>query len=381
MILDGDLDAKISYIPEHISFIVFELIKDAMRAVMRYKPEERDEIPLRATIVEGPPEDDMIIRISDCGGGVSDLVSRLADIPRSPRAARPRRTGGSHADGSASLMDDHGHSRTSIATMPSTTVNKNTAFASSGSTLSPLSAEYGSSAEPSSWPSGATSPVSMNSSSTLTDVLCSFSNVRKRLELEEEARKAEARFGLDQTKQEGAPAAEPPTEHSQPEGTSGQGPTKSFPAIHSNDSLPANATTSTLLGASAQAGLGSRSKLEHLRRVGKFKGTVGEQVVFSASPSSSPSSSGTPQQPLGPFKATEQDTNPAIPAESDFRTSMTSTSLGLTDTGLGLPMARVYAEFFGGSLNFRSLDGHGQDVYVRVPKLGVVKEGGAGAGL
>ncbi len=45
-----------------------------------------------------------------------------------------------------------------------------------------------------------------------------------------------------------------------------------------------------------------------------------------------------------------------------------------SETGLGLPMTKVYCDFFGGSIAFRSLDGHSSDVYVRLPKLGTKKE-------
>jgi len=38
--------------------------------------------------------------------------------------------------------------------------------------------------------------------------------------------------------------------------------------------------------------------------------------------------------------------------------------------GYGLPMSKVYAEFFGGNLDFVSLAGHGCDVYLRLNRLG-----------
>ncbi|CAG8553282.1 15721_t:CDS:1 [Dentiscutata erythropus] len=38
--------------------------------------------------------------------------------------------------------------------------------------------------------------------------------------------------------------------------------------------------------------------------------------------------------------------------------------------GIGLPMSKVYAEYWGGSLNIFSLDGYGVDAYVRITKLG-----------
>ncbi|KAF5389102.1 hypothetical protein D9757_004918 [Collybiopsis confluens] len=38
--------------------------------------------------------------------------------------------------------------------------------------------------------------------------------------------------------------------------------------------------------------------------------------------------------------------------------------------GIGLPMSNIFATYFGGSLELVSLDGHGTDAYVRLPKLG-----------
>ena len=38
--------------------------------------------------------------------------------------------------------------------------------------------------------------------------------------------------------------------------------------------------------------------------------------------------------------------------------------------GYGLPLARLYAEYFGGSLRLMSLFGHGSDVFLRLPDMG-----------
>ncbi|KAJ3997006.1 alpha-ketoacid dehydrogenase kinase [Lentinula boryana] len=38
--------------------------------------------------------------------------------------------------------------------------------------------------------------------------------------------------------------------------------------------------------------------------------------------------------------------------------------------GIGLPMSNIFATYFGGSLELKSLDGYGTDAYVRLPKLG-----------
>lgn len=38
--------------------------------------------------------------------------------------------------------------------------------------------------------------------------------------------------------------------------------------------------------------------------------------------------------------------------------------------GLGLPMTRVYAEYWGGSLQHTSMEGYGTDVFLHIEKLG-----------
>ncbi|KAF8845800.1 alpha-ketoacid dehydrogenase kinase [Paxillus ammoniavirescens] len=68
VIVDGHLDAKFAYIREHLEYILFELLKNAMRATgFRH----RDSVtlpPICATIVAG--EHDVGVRISDQGGGL-----------------------------------------------------------------------------------------------------------------------------------------------------------------------------------------------------------------------------------------------------------------------------------------------------------------------
>jgi len=44
------------------------------------------------------------------------------------------------------------------------------------------------------------------------------------------------------------------------------------------------------------------------------------------------------------------------------------------DSKKGLPMVKLYAELFGGALDFRTLDGHGTDMYLTLPKFGTSKE-------
>lgn len=44
------------------------------------------------------------------------------------------------------------------------------------------------------------------------------------------------------------------------------------------------------------------------------------------------------------------------------------------DSKKGLPMVKLYAELFGGALDFRTLDGYGTDMYLTLPKFGTSKE-------
>ena len=38
--------------------------------------------------------------------------------------------------------------------------------------------------------------------------------------------------------------------------------------------------------------------------------------------------------------------------------------------GVGLPMSRLYAQYFGGDLDVKSVEGLGTDCYLHLPKLG-----------
>lgn len=46
-----------------------------------------------------------------------------------------------------------------------------------------------------------------------------------------------------------------------------------------------------------------------------------------------------------------------------------STGGPIAGLGFGLPMSRVYAKYFGGSLEFRSVSGYGTDVFLQFPSL------------
>jgi signal transduction histidine kinase len=50
-----------------------------------------------------------------------------------------------------------------------------------------------------------------------------------------------------------------------------------------------------------------------------------------------------------------------------------STGGPIAGLGFGLPMSRVYAKYFGGSLDIRSVCGIGADVFVEFPNISMVK--------
>ncbi|KAJ3185248.1 hypothetical protein HDU85_001298 [Gaertneriomyces sp. JEL0708] len=56
----------------------------------------------------------------------------------------------------------------------------------------------------------------------------------------------------------------------------------------------------------------------------------------------------------------------ATQSRIDMQTGVGGPMAGL---GFGLPMSRIYARYFGGSLEVRSVTGHGCDVFLRVPNI------------
>ncbi|KAI9175895.1 putative protein kinase [Blastocladiella emersonii ATCC 22665] len=68
----------------------------------------------------------------------------------------------------------------------------------------------------------------------------------------------------------------------------------------------------------------------------------------------------------------------AVPATSTLewstRTPRTLPTHPMRHLGLGAPLARTYAEFWGGSLDMVVLDGFGTDAYLRVPRRGTATE-------
>lgn len=62
-----------------------------------------------------------------------------------------------------------------------------------------------------------------------------------------------------------------------------------------------------------------------------------------------------------------------LPTSIDARASQAS-QMGHRHLGIGLTLSRIYAEYWGGELQVMTMDGHGTDAYVRIPRLGTNTE-------
>jgi hypothetical protein len=346
IVVDGALEARFAYIPEHLEYIMFELLKNSMMAVMRQPVSMRDPVCIRVTIVEGPPDEDLIIRISDCGGGLPSVVSTKVlsskrDVRRRQHnriASRKRREnledeaaaikgGGGGETIKRDTEGDAGfdyHGREEMQGESDIAMSETLQLKGMNQEAVNATANKAGQADP------------------LIASVTSFSNIRRRLEMEEMrlTKEGETKSKGSQTESEAEAQTEAPE--------SNQEMQRESPGLEKEG---------ILLGLRAglgrheerASGIDSWVKMEALRNVGRFKGTVAEQV-----PSSSRRRINKGGQNTGAAAA--------------------SSSPNHAETGLGLPMTKIYTDFFGGSLSLRSLDGHGMDVFVRLPKLGNNKE-------
>ncbi|KAG9039571.1 hypothetical protein FRB95_009151 [Tulasnella sp. JGI-2019a] len=76
--MDGDLDTKVSYIREHLEYIMFETLKNAMRFSTVHHAQSASRPIIRTTIVSGPEH--ILIRVSDQGGGLTPDIGSTTDL-------------------------------------------------------------------------------------------------------------------------------------------------------------------------------------------------------------------------------------------------------------------------------------------------------------
>ena len=97
-----------------------------------------------------------------------------------------------------------------------------------------------------------------------------------------------------------------------------------------------------------------QTRLNNLNKVPRMAGTLQELCVDSEIGQVHPSG--------GKGSTTETDDEHSL-------STLTSRPAGLR-LGMGLPISRIYAEYWAGSLELHSLEGYGVDAFLQIPKLG-----------
>lgn len=58
------------YVPTHLHYIMLELLKNSMRATVEYHGVDADYPPIKVVIADGSDNEDVIVKVSDEGGGI-----------------------------------------------------------------------------------------------------------------------------------------------------------------------------------------------------------------------------------------------------------------------------------------------------------------------
>mmetsp|Transcript_8812 Transcript_8812/g.19408 ORF Transcript_8812/g.19408 Transcript_8812/m.19408 type:complete len:375 (+) Transcript_8812:739-1863(+) len=70
VIISGRLDMTFPYVPTHLHYIMLELIKNSMRATVEWHGVDSDYPPIRVIIADGNENEDVVVKVSDEGGGI-----------------------------------------------------------------------------------------------------------------------------------------------------------------------------------------------------------------------------------------------------------------------------------------------------------------------
>lgn len=76
VIVHGASDLTFSYVPTHIHYIMLELLKNSMRATVEHHGVDEDYPPIKVIIADGEKNEDVVIKISDEGGGEQIVLAR-----------------------------------------------------------------------------------------------------------------------------------------------------------------------------------------------------------------------------------------------------------------------------------------------------------------
>ncbi|KAL1512086.1 hypothetical protein AB1Y20_005358 [Prymnesium parvum] len=71
VVLFGRTDLAFAYIPSHLYYIMFELLKNSLRAVAEHTGVDSNMPPVKVVIADGETNEDVVIKISDEGGGIA----------------------------------------------------------------------------------------------------------------------------------------------------------------------------------------------------------------------------------------------------------------------------------------------------------------------
>lgn len=83
--LEGHLEATFPYILSHLEYIIGELLRNSVQAVVEGNPSGATPPPIEVTICEAPQH--VIIRVSDQGGGIPrEIVPDLWSFSKGPRS-------------------------------------------------------------------------------------------------------------------------------------------------------------------------------------------------------------------------------------------------------------------------------------------------------
>mmetsp|Transcript_20264 Transcript_20264/g.58582 ORF Transcript_20264/g.58582 Transcript_20264/m.58582 type:complete len:330 (-) Transcript_20264:546-1535(-) len=70
VIITGRLDMTFPYVPTHLHYIMLELLKNSMRATVDWHGVDADYPPIKVVIADGKENEDVVIKVSDEGGGI-----------------------------------------------------------------------------------------------------------------------------------------------------------------------------------------------------------------------------------------------------------------------------------------------------------------------
>jgi pyruvate dehydrogenase kinase 2/3/4 len=70
VIISGRLDFTFPYVPTHLHYIMLELLKNSMRATVDWHGVDADYPPIKVVIADGKENEDVVIKVSDEGGGI-----------------------------------------------------------------------------------------------------------------------------------------------------------------------------------------------------------------------------------------------------------------------------------------------------------------------